>query len=182
MKIEDVYDKPRHVDEELDVYYWAPVYGFEDYYVNEEGVVWDYARDAEVRQQWTDSFIVNLRDPSRPSNQTTKRVSVLVAEAFVPREEERYNTVIFLDGDKRNHHADNLMWRPRAYAIHYHREMSVAEHFMTPFPVVDSNHVEHENSIDAAMYNGICPSHVIKSLTYRRPEMLRGILFMKTDF
>jgi hypothetical protein len=177
-----IQDKPRHVAEELDEYSWAPIYEFEEYFVNEEGTVWDTSRDQEVRQRWTDSFIVNLRNPSHASGQTTKRVCVLVAEAFVPREENRFNTVIFLDGDRRNHHANNLAWRPRSYAIHYHREMLHPEMYVTSYPVVDSNHIEHENSLEAAMANGICPSHVIKSLLHNRPEMLLGLRFMKTDF
>lgn len=64
--------------------------------------------------------MVNLMDEE--DRKKTKSVALLVAQEFLPRAKSPlYNTPIFLDGDKTNCAASNLMWRPRWYAVCYHK-------------------------------------------------------------
>ena len=55
---------------------------------------------------------------------TTKSVALLVSRAFLPVLNEAFNSPINLDGDRLNCHVDNLMWRPRWFAVFYHRQFS----------------------------------------------------------
>lgn len=54
----------------------------------------------------------------------TKSVALLVAETFLPKPNYKLDTPtpINLDGDRTNCSVDNLMWRPRWFAIKYHQE------------------------------------------------------------
>lgn len=51
-----------------------------------------------------------------------RSVTVLVAHAFLPRPMGPFDTPIHVDGDFLNNDVDNLMWRPRWFAIRYHRQ------------------------------------------------------------
>lgn len=57
----------------------------------------------------------------------TRSVAVMVAEAFVPGRNQLFNTPIHLDGDRENCRADNLMWRPRWFAVRFHRQFETEE-------------------------------------------------------
>ncbi len=60
----------------------------------------------------------------------TRALSLIVAETFLPDPpREDFTTPIHLDGDRSNCRADNLMWRPRWFAIKYHQERR-----QEPFP------------------------------------------------
>ena len=59
----------------------------------------------------------------RDCNQYKRGVALLVANAFLPPSTiEAFNTPINLDGDRTNNRVENLMWRPRWFAILYHRQ------------------------------------------------------------
>lgn len=62
--------------------------------------------------------------------QYRRSIATLVARAFLdPPPRSDFNTPIHLDGDRKNCQADNLMWRPRWFAICFHME-----HANPPFP------------------------------------------------
>ena len=52
----------------------------------------------------------------------TLGVANLVARYFVEGETREFDTPINLDGDRSNNMASNLAWRPRWFAINYHRQ------------------------------------------------------------
>ena len=60
---------------------------------------------------------------ARDRQQCTVSVSLLVAFAFIPPPpNNRFNTPINLDGNRLNNCADNLVWRPRWFAVKYHQQ------------------------------------------------------------
>lgn len=60
----------------------------------------------------------------------TMSVALLVAETFLPDPpRDDFTTPIQLDGNRSNCQLDNLMWRPRWFAIRYHQERR-----QDPFP------------------------------------------------
>jgi hypothetical protein len=61
------------------------------------------------------------------SGNETRSIKVLVAKAFVEGETRIFDTPINVDGQKSNNAADNLMWRPRWFAVKYSRQ------FLHPF-------------------------------------------------
>lgn len=55
--------------------------------------------------------------------QYCRAVPLLVARTWLPEpQREDFITPIQLNGDRQNCYADNLMWRPRWFAIDYHKE------------------------------------------------------------
>ena len=53
--------------------------------------------------------------------QHKRSLTVLVADAFLPPPPNpSFNTPIQLDGDRANNDVENLMWRPRWFAVKYH--------------------------------------------------------------
>lgn len=61
---------------------------------------------------------ISLMNEER-NHRDTVSLKVLVARAFVSGQDGIFNTPICLDGDQRNVHASNLVWRPRWFAIRY---------------------------------------------------------------
>lgn len=101
---------------------WAPIPQFEAYSVSNLG---------RIRNEKYDRFVAITRTTgglcmvglSRGGKQHKRSLSHLVADAFVPRPtadtKSEFNTPIHLDGDLLNNRMDNLMWRPRWYALKY---------------------------------------------------------------
>jgi hypothetical protein len=88
--------------------------------------------------------------------QRTRSVKSLVARAFVPGETDRFNTPIQLDGDRTNVRADNIMWRPRWFAIRYTRQFYNLEDWYFNGPIIDITHgIEYDNYYHAAITNGL---------------------------
>ena len=53
----------------------------------------------------------------------------MVADAFVDGKTDLFNTPIHLDGDRENCSAENLMWRPRWFAVQFHRQFQSPEFY-----------------------------------------------------
>jgi hypothetical protein len=87
----------------------------------------------QVNQQGV--HYVSLRDDN--GDWTSKSVSRLVAEAFIPQSNPSFDTPINLDGDRANNDKENLVWRPRWFAIKYARQ------FKTTWEGTPVQHVEN---------------------------------------
>lgn len=60
---------------------------------------------------------------TRDRIQYKRSLAILVARAFLPEPSlPNFSTPIHLDGDQSNCRADNLMWRPRWFAVKYHQQ------------------------------------------------------------
>lgn len=101
---------------------WARLHRFPTYAVSDHGRVLNVKRDSLVKPSVNQNGVgvINLFD--REHRHTTKAIGLLVAEAFIPRPEDRFNTPINLDGDRTNNHYRNLLWRPRPFATVYNRQ------------------------------------------------------------
>lgn len=100
----------------------------------------------------------------------TRMVSHIVAQAFVPMQKRRedFMSVIHLDGDKTNCRADNLMWRPRYFAILYHRQFDTPSFRNADIPLVELKSGETYPSIqDAVITNGLLFNEVLISVHER---------------
>ena len=77
--------------------------------------------------------------------QVKRSISKLVSESFVPIPEHRvastFTTPIHLDGDLTNCHADNLMWRPRWFAMKYTRQFQLKLPIAAPVRDIQSREV-----------------------------------------
>lgn len=101
---------------------WLPVEGFDDYVVSNYGYVKNALTDRVLSSspvQYGMLTVAMVKD----GKQYRRSISGLVARAFLPDPaREDFNTPIHLDGDRQNCRVDNLLWRPRWFAVNYHLE------------------------------------------------------------
>jgi hypothetical protein len=89
---------------------------------------------------------------------------------FLDPPTEIFDTPIQLDGDPLNCSVDNLMWRPRWYAVRYKNQFK--EQHTTPInkPVHAINEGEKfPNSLAAACRYGLLEEEVVSSVHNRTP-------------
>lgn len=102
--------------------------------------------------------------------QCSRSLPRLVALAFLSSPSEIFDTPIQLDGDPANCRVDNLMWRPRWYAVHYKRQFE--ERYENPIdvPVRAIGYDERfSNSLEAACRYGLLEREVVLSILNRTP-------------
>lgn len=148
---------------------WRQIEEFPRYSVNELGQVRndDTGRTLALQRNQRGAVYVGLvLSPDYP--QYKRSVALLVAEAFKgPPEPETFNTVIHLDGNFSNCCIDNLMWRPRWFAIKYHQQFRPFD--TTPHPVIASRvqdrktGVIYRNSMEAATTCGLLDKEILTS-------------------
>lgn len=102
---------------------WVDLDDFPGYAVSDLGRVIN--KSTEMLKTPTDNqqgvFSVNL---VRDHKQHRRSVALLVANIFVPQHHnERFDTPMHLDGDRRNCAASNLVWRPLWFVRKYHAQM-----------------------------------------------------------
>jgi len=139
---------------------WLPVQGFERYSVSETGL---------VRHDENDRILTNFRNQLgfvyvclyRDSLQVKRGVARLVAERFLETDyRPAFDTPINLDGDRFNNEARNLMWRPRWFAIQYHKQFSEPIYSRRAF--VEVNTEEYfADALAAAIHYGLLARDVI---------------------
>ncbi len=101
---------------------WLEVQGFEDYWVSDQGRIWNRATDhfPSIRPNQLGIPYVGLR---RNGISYNRSIAPIVANAFVSNPyPPPFDTPINLDGDRMNNRVDNLVWRPRWFAVKYHRQ------------------------------------------------------------
>ena len=146
--------------------------GYPKYMINQHGEIMHSSsgrsKDPSVNQYGT--LYVTLYDSERAAKSIP--VSRLVARMFIAPESVpvRFNTVIFKDGDRRNVNINNLTYRPRSFAVEYHK------HFTNPDRRIDNCAVEsyffegtsrirrHPSIDDAARTYGVLPKAIMKHL------------------
>jgi hypothetical protein len=148
---------------------WVEVEGFPGYSVNPLGQV---RKDSTGRtlQPRTNQYgvpYVGLMHEGR-RHQCVRSLPRLVATAFVSQPNEVFDTPINLNGDRTDCRVENLMWRPRWYAIYY------ANQFKDPYDnPIDARirdaetDEEYPNSLAAACANGLLEREVVLSILNR---------------
>lgn len=100
---------------------WHELEEFPDYAVSSLGEIHNIKSGMPRRTSINQQGIVKI-SLYQGRELITRSVAVMVAEAFCEGQTEFFNTPIHLDGDRENCRADNLMWRPRWFAVQYHRQ------------------------------------------------------------
>jgi NUMOD4 motif len=91
-----------------------------------------------------------------------RSVPLLVAKAFLPIKQGPFDTPINLDGDRLNNHVDNLVWRPRWFAVKYNRQFRFPSDLHISRPIVDLKTGEISiNSMDCAKRYGLLEEEVV---------------------
>ena len=149
---------------------WVPVEGFPGYSINPLGQV---SRDSTGRllvpryNQYGVPYVGLMRE----WQQCSRSLPRLVARAFLPPPSDIFDTPIQIDGDRSNCRADNLMWRPRWYAVLYNRQFE-GHRYDHPIdePVRETKEKEKfPNSLTAACRYGLLEREVVLSVVNRTP-------------
>lgn len=149
---------------------WYELDEFPDYAVNDLGEVHNIKSGMPRKNSINQYGIVKISLYKNGRELITRSVAVMVAEAFVPGQTDFFNTPIHLDGDRENCRAENLMWRPRWFAVQYHRQFNKEEFH-------DSDvHIEHlqtgkeyYSNKDACMDLGLYYNDVYRSYVHGQP-------------
>ena len=155
----------------MDYHYWdsenyAIIPGFSTYCVTDDGKVFNVKTGREMVLSPTLQGDLSV-GMMKEGIQYRRSVKVLVAEMFVDGQTPVFNTPMLLDGDKHNLRADNIVWRPRWFAVKYARQ------FENPYPdyyyygpifdVVSST--QYNSILEAAMLNGLLCNDIYYSIT-----------------
>jgi NUMOD4 motif len=100
--------------------------------------------------------------------QRHRSVPLLVAKAFLPELPGPFDTPINLDGDRFNNHVDNLLWRPRWFAIRYNQQFRYPYDSPILSPIIDLVTGDiSENSFECAKKYGLLERDVVLSIASR---------------
>ena len=148
---------------------WKHISEFPDYWISNLGKVRNENRDRLVRPSQTKQGALKV-GLVRGGKQYTRSLKVLVAEFFVPCNNELFDTPIQLDGDQLNVSSDNLMWRPRWFAWKYHKQMGSIDEYLNTKPVQDAKTgLLYSTIAEAAMINGLLFKEVELSVMNQIP-------------
>ena len=101
---------------------WRPIDGFDAYIISTHGRVRSGYSNSEIIQRRNQTGVVSVW-LSQDGARYARSLPLLVARHWLPEpEREDFTTPIHLDGNRQNCRVDNLLWRPRWFAIAFHRE------------------------------------------------------------
>lgn len=148
---------------------WKPIPRFPGYSVSSEG---------RIRNDNTERILVPNENQSgllfiglmRNGKQFHRSIPKLVATSFVPHKFGPFDTPINLDGNRRNNRAENLVWRPRWFAVFYHQQFRhpYENPIERPIQNMDTGEV-FPDSFSAAVHYGLLEKELVLSILNRTP-------------
>jgi len=115
---------------------WSKIENFPEYDVSSYGRIRSSKSD-RILSLNPNQFGVLQVGLMRDGKQWHRSVPLLVAKAFIAQPRGAFDTPINLDGDRTNNHVENLVWRPRWFAIKYNRQFVHPYEFPLRSPLVD---------------------------------------------
>jgi hypothetical protein len=142
---------------------WVTLEEFPNYEVSSLGEFVNARTDREVHTSMNQQGHAKIT-LSREGRLYTRSAALLVANAFLDRPEEHFDTPIHLDGDLMNCMVTNLMWRPRWFAIRYHRQFQYEDFHNDQNHRVELTSGETYHSLkEVCVSNGLYYYDVLKS-------------------
>jgi hypothetical protein len=142
---------------------WEEVAEFPSYQVSNYGEFANIRTDREVQPSMNQLGHAKITLNHR-GRQYTRSVALLVARAFVDSPQPHFDTPIHLDGDLMNCCAWNLMWRPRWFAIRYHKQFRLDTFHTDMGRRMDvESGIVYDSLKETCMANGLYYYDVIKS-------------------
>ena len=100
---------------------WRSIENFPGYSVSNYGQI-RTDRSGRILSLNENQFGVLQVGMMRDGIQRHRSVPLLVAKAFIPQPHVPFDTPINLDGNRHNNQVDNLVWRPRWFAVLYNQQ------------------------------------------------------------
>jgi hypothetical protein len=147
---------------------WKVIPAFPNYEVSNLGQVRN-RNTGHILAQNINEYDVVFISIYKEGAQFKRSLARLVAKAFIPIPYPAYDTPINLDGDRWNNRVDNLVWRPRWFAVQYNRQFkSPIYEFHIPYPIGDQHTGESwANSFECARANGLLEKDVVRAILNR---------------
>ena len=146
---------------------WKVIPAFENYSVSNLGRI-KSEKSGRIMSLTVNQYGVVCIGMMRDGRQYHRSVPLLVAKAFLEPSFEAFDTPINLDGDRHNNRVDNLVWRPRWFAIKYNRQFRDPYQFSIPNRVEDIKTGEiSENSFECAKRYGLLEQDLVLSIFNR---------------
>lgn len=140
---------------------WKTIQNFENYSVSDLGSIRSEksGRILALNQNQYGNVNVGL---VRNGRQFHRSVSLLVAKAFLAPLSEIFDTPIHRDGNRWNNALENLLWRPRWYAVKYNQQFRYPYLYSLNFPIQDIKTGEvSQNSFHCAIQYGLLESDIV---------------------
>jgi hypothetical protein len=146
---------------------WLQIKGFSGYEISSYGRVRSVKSERILslsENQWGVVQVGMMKD----GNQKHRSVPLLVARAFLPKTRDPFDTPINLDGDRWNNNVENLVWRPRWFAVKYNHQFRVSPAETIDQPIEDvKTGLISEDSLDCAMTYGLLEADLVMSIQSR---------------
>lgn len=151
---------------------WASIDRFPAYMVSNFGNVVNIRTGNYVRPRPNKEGLATVSLYMGSGKHTYRSLAVVVAEAFVPRQDPHFNSPVNLDGDKFHCHVDNLKWRPRWYAMQFRKQFDRPEFYdPCPLELIETNE-RFDGWATPAMIHGIRFVDIIMSCISKTPTMI----------
>lgn len=157
---------------------WVPVPGFPMYSLNRLGQIRKESNE-RLMAYTENQFGVVFVGLVKGLRQFKRAVAPLVATAFIPRPYPAFDTPINLNGDRWDNRVENLMWRPRWFAVKYNKQFRESPKASLEAPLRDlATGRQYTGSFDIATSHGLLEIDVVLSIdnktfvwpTYQRFE------------
>lgn len=136
---------------------------FDGYQVCKCGLVWKWNRKDPLTPSLNQRGYEQV-GLTKDGHQYKRLTAYLVAEAFIPKPNARFNKVIHLDGNYQHNYIQNLAWRPdgfaRQYRAQFFRERRLR--LIDPIELVETGEI-FETTFDAATTYGLLETAVFMS-------------------
>lgn len=151
------------------------LYPFEDYTINELGMIRDYQGRLLTTYMDRGQTVLKLTGSEGRTKRTLAR---LVLENFEVYPNHPSDIIMHKDGDKWNCELTNLVWRPRHYAHLYYKQLDRARYefeneeefdqIYRPRPIIELNlntrvRTRYSGPIEVALKYGIQPYTVLRA-------------------
>ncbi len=151
---------------------WASLetLGFPAYEISNDGLVRNRRTERIIKTSANQEGIVRV-GLMRPDVGVQRTVSLarLVARMFVLGRSATFDTPIQLNGNRADCTVENMMWRPRWFAVKYYRQFENEEPLMrTKIYDVETSR-EYNNTREAATENGLLEEDIAKSVVNGSP-------------
>jgi len=146
---------------------WVPIPHFDGYSVSSWGRI-RADKSSRILSLNPNQFGVIQVGMMRDGEQRHRSVPLLVAKAFIPEPGGAFDTPINLDGDRTNNRVENLLWRPRWFAIKYNQQFKMTHPRRLKRPIVDLKTGEvYSGSEEGAQKFGLLEDDLILSILNR---------------
>lgn len=146
---------------------WKQIENFPNYQVSSDGRIRTDKSGRILVQYENQSGLIQV-GLMQDGIQKHRSVPLLVAKAFIPEPPGPFDTPINLDGDRYNNRVENLMWRPRWFAIKYNQQFRFPRDMVIDKPLEDlETGIVSENSFECSKQYGILEHDLVFSIVNR---------------